>query len=362
MRVINTANIPAIESLKADERALLGLFKDFRNHAEISEFIPESCRLSLRWVRLQASQTLEPQQLPVRGMVIVTDGSGELLGGVPSRVHAGDIVLIPPGALHGLVGGSPSGLSAISVHFEGEGARWDTPCLCAASESDGPLRALSPLDRLVEENEAHAREFLQNPLMQLVRSGVALSDDVKLRMLGALQIWSDAFQRVLCARIVFESHPRAKKIAEDHLLDEVGHNRRLARMHGSSRHPSWDRGIAAASSWFVEKMGSASTEERAVLVHFVIERCADLLLTASQRVFPDADYFSIHAQVDADHFQLGYDLLKTFPRLDLPSLRAALTEGWQMMNMLCHRISDIAVGAPPLHAPPPSPRAGTWPS
>lgn len=347
MRVVNTGSIPANESLKADERTLLGLFKDIRKHAELSAFLPEACRLSLRWVRLASGQPLRPRQLPGKGMIVITDGSGEVIGASARRVQAGDVVLVPPGGLRGFVGGAPDGLSAISIHFEGESARWDTPCLCATpapgGAGDGPAEGgATPLDRLIEENEAHAREFAVSPLMQLIRSERALADDVKRRMLGALQIWSNAFQKVLCARVVFESHPAAIKIAERHLADEVGHNRRLARMHGPSRSPSWDRGIAAASSWFIERMGSASSEERTVLIHFVIERCADILLSAAQQIFPDSDYFATHAEVDAEHFKLGYDLLKSFPGLDVAPLQGALTEGWQMMNLICQRISDIA--------------------
>lgn len=362
MRVINTAGIPAIESLETDERTLLGLFKDFRKHAELSGFLPEACRLSLRWVRLSPEQPLRPRDLPTRGMLVITEGRGEVMGESPREIQAGDVVLVPPGGLRGLMGGAPDGLSAISVHFEGEGARWDTPCLCAspapeAAGSSPPSGAA--LDRLVEENEVHAREFARSPLMRLLRSERARGDEVRRRMLGALQIWSDAFQKVLCARVVFESHPAASAIAERHLADEVGHNRRLARMRGPSRSPSWDRGIAAASSWFIERMGSASTEERTVLVHFVIERCADILLSAAQTVFPGVDYFSIHAQLDADHFRLGYDLLKSFPGLDVAELRGALTEGWQMMNMICQRINDIAEGGDaPLDLPPACGSAG----
>ncbi|KYF61493.1 hypothetical protein BE11_24455 [Sorangium cellulosum] len=327
---------------------MLGLFKDFRKHAELSAFLPEACRLSLRWIRLGPDQPFTTRELPTRGMLVVTDGSGEVIGESPRDIQAGDVVLVPPGGLRGLVGRAPGGLSAISIHFEGEGARWDTPCLCATPAPGGQAEAVSggaALDRLLEENEVHAREFAGSALMQLLRSERARGDEVKRRMLGALQIWSDAFQKVLCARVVFESHPAASAIAERHLADEVGHNRRLARMRGPSRSPSWDRGIAAASSWFIERMGSASTEERTVLVHFVIERCADILLTAAQAVFPDVDYFAIHAQLDADHFRLGYELLKSFPGLDIAPLRGALTEGWQMMNMICQRINDIAEGS-----------------
>ena len=130
-------------------------------------------------------------------------------------------------------------------------------------------------------------------------------------------------------------------------------------MHGPSRSPSWDRGIAAASSWFIERMGSASTEERTVLVHFVIERCADLLLSAAQEVFPNSDYFATHARLDADHVRQGYELLKSFPGLDVASLRGALTEGWQMMNMICQRINDIAEGGEAtMDVPAPCARAG----
>ncbi|MGK3996653.1 hypothetical protein [Sorangium sp. So ce1024] len=356
MRVINTANIPAIEPLKADERTLLGLFKDFRKHAELAAFLPEACRLSLRWVRLSPDQALKARDLPARGMLVVTEGRGEVMGESPREIQAGDVVLVPPGGVRGLVGGAPDGLSAISIHFEGDGARWDTPCLCAtpAPEAAGAFPPTgAALDRLVEENEVHAREFARSPLMRLLRSERARGDDVKQRMLGALQIWSDAFQKVLCARVVFESHPGASAIAERHLADEIGHNRRLARMRGPSSSRSWDRGIAAASSWFIERMGATSTEERTVLVHFVIERCADILLTAAQAVFPDTDYFSLHAEVDADHFRLGYDLLKSFPGLDVAPLRGALTEGWQMMNMICQRIHDIAEGGDaPVDLPP----------
>lgn len=353
MRVVNTADIPAFESLKADERTLLGLLMDIRKHAELSAYLPEACRLSLRWVRLLEGQPLRPRSLLGKGMIVVTEGSGEVIGDSTRRVQAGDVVMVPPGGLQGLVGGAPDGLSALSIHFEEfdeSEARWDTPCLCAGlgreegADEASPNRAVSPVDLLVEENEVHAREFAGSPLMQLIRSERGLREDVKRRMLGALQIWSNAFQKVLCARVVFESHPGAIAIAERHLADEVGHNRRLSRMHDPRSSPSWDRGIAAASSWFIERMGSASTEERTVLVHFVIERCADILLTAAQRIFPDSDYFATHAEVDAEHFKLGYSLLKGLPGLDLVPLRGALTEGWQMMNLICQRISDIAAG------------------
>ena len=82
-------------------------------------------------------------------------------------------------------------------------------------------------------------------------------------------------------------------------------------------------------------------------------------LTAAQAVFPDTDYFSLHAQVDADHFRLGYELLESFPALDIAPLRGALTEGWQMMNMICQRINDIAEGGDaPMDLPSAYGRAG----
>jgi quercetin dioxygenase-like cupin family protein len=99
----------------------LGEQRDFRRHPAIAEFLPETARLGVAWVRLGPGQVLQPHRHPTQSMIIVCRGQGLLLDTVETTLNEGDTVLVPADYLHGFRGLEPNGVEGLSIQLEGLG-------------------------------------------------------------------------------------------------------------------------------------------------------------------------------------------------------------------------------------------------
>ena len=120
--IIPRSDVRAVTEVFEDgERHFLGEQRDFRRHPLLAEFLAETVRVGIAWVRLGPGQTLEPHGHPTRSMILVCRGSGVLLDNGEKPLNEGDIVLVPAGYPHGFRGLDPDGVEGLSIQFEGLG-------------------------------------------------------------------------------------------------------------------------------------------------------------------------------------------------------------------------------------------------
>jgi quercetin dioxygenase-like cupin family protein len=117
MQVVKRETIPPITSVEHDGQVhVLGELRDFRWSERLREFMPDPEQLSVSWVVLQCGETLEAHVHPIQSMMVVYQGSGEMLGDLERAISQGDVIVVPAGQRHGFTGGA-SGLYALSIQF-----------------------------------------------------------------------------------------------------------------------------------------------------------------------------------------------------------------------------------------------------
>ncbi|MEV5651912.1 cupin domain-containing protein [Nocardia sp. NPDC052254] len=342
MQVIERDALAEITSVVVDDVVHdIGLLKDFHRHPVLQEFVPELARLSLSWVRLRPGEELSVHQHPTKSMIIIAEGTGRTQGDVTTDIRAGDIVVVPPGARHGFVGSGAEGFWALSIQFEGAGLYENPDDARVNFAGERP-----ELAAVRAANEQYMCAYENNTLVRMIREMDAQPPGVRESMLDHLQQWSNAFQRVIAARVVGESDGPARVLADEHLAEEIGHHRLLADIR-EDRDAHWDPVIAAVSSWFVDRMSTGPSVERTVLAHLVLEGSGMVFHAAGVHAFTSSRYFQLHDGADAEHLEMGYRALAEDRDWSVETVRSALGQGWQMMELLSDRIADRAQSAAP---------------
>jgi quercetin dioxygenase-like cupin family protein len=322
----------------------LGLVKDFHKNPVLDDFIAGATRLSLSWVRLRPGEELGVHQHPTKSMIIVAEGAGLVNGDLSGPIGSGDIVVVPSDARHGFVGGAPAGFWALSLQFEGAGLYEDPESprvgFAAADGSDDAAK----VDLVRAANQRHIDEYRRGALVSLVQDLDRQPGSVRERLLDFLQGWSDAFQRIVAARVVAETDGGSRLLALEHLAEEQGHNRLLDRAR-ADRPALRDPVISAVSSWFVDRMSFAGSVERTVLAHLVLEGSGMVFHAAALPAFGDGEYFRLHDGADAEHLDMGYRALATRRDWSVEEVLAILRDGWQMMTLLSDRVAECGLRA-----------------
>jgi quercetin dioxygenase-like cupin family protein len=345
MKVIQRSDIESVTSVRVgDAEHDLGLLKDFHRHPSLKEFMPDLARLSMSWVRLEPDEELAVHVHPTKSMIAIANGEGRVTGDLSEELQAGDVVIVPAGARHGFVGAGTAGFWALSVQFEGAGLYedLDDPRVSFLSNSDNG-DAEGPVVALRAENERFMRAYEQSALLRFVAEQ-AVEDDAagRERLLDHVQLFSDAFQRVIGIRAAVESDPQMRRLAEEHLADELGHHELLQAARANGRPTAWDPVLAAVSSWWVDRMTTASSVERTVLAHLVLEGSGLVFHRAAYPVLGDGEYFAVHADGDEEHLEMGYRALAERHDWTLEGVRPALEEGWAMITLLSDRLVECA--------------------
>lgn len=341
MRIIDRDSLDGISSAVVDGVVHnLGLVKDFHKNPVLDGFIAGATRLSLSWVRLRHGEELAVHQHPTKSMIIVAEGTGRVNGDLSGPIGSGDIVVVPSNARHGFVGESPAGFWALSMQFEGAGL-YEHP---ESPRVDFAGSDAAAVDLVRAENQRQIDGYRRGALVSLVRDLDRQPGPVRERVLDYLQGWSDAFQRVVAARVVAETDGGSRLLAHEHLAEEQGHNRLLDRAR-AGRPARRDPVISAVSSWFVDRMSNASSVERTVLAHLVLEGSGMVFHAAALPAFGDSEYFRLHDGADAEHLDMGYRALATRRDWSVDEVTAILVEGWQMMTLLSDRVAECALRA-----------------
>ncbi|MGC2404696.1 MAG: cupin domain-containing protein [Acidobacteriaceae bacterium] len=337
MRIVSREDLPSISSVQAgNAQHNLGIVKDFHASEALAAFVPDLARLSLSWVYLDPGQELALHAHPTKSMIIVAQGTGRVSGDLVGEIRAGDIVVVPPGARHGFVGDAPEGFWALSVQFEGAGLyeNTDSPRVAFADSASMAL--------IVAENEHYMQVFDRSALVEIARSctepdGTRLTE----RLLDSLQPWSDQFQRLIAQRAAAEDDPAMRLLAQAHLEEELGHNRLLEQSRLGRKNVDWDPLVAAAAAWFIDRMSVASSVERTVLAHLVLEGSGMVFHRAAMESFPGNAYFEEHGENDIRHLKMGYEALAGRTDWTVDEVLEVMRKGWDMMTLLADRVADL---------------------
>lgn len=358
MEVISRDDIETLNSVVVNGALHdLGVVKILSQHPALAEFIPSHNELAISWVRLEKDQELSVHQHPESSLILICDGSGKTLGATERNIEAGDMVLVPPHSLHGFKG-THEGFWALSIQFNGQALYEDTkrPNVVFKPQETDPVR---PADALLSDNEAYLDGFKNSRLLSLVNSPSIDQPEVREKLLDCLQTWSDMFQDLLHIRVAMTRDPAHKKIALEHLLEELGHNDNLRNQRDAHHSPVSDAAFHSTMEWFRHQMLYKSDMVKTLLMHVVLEGSAEIFHSEAARVFASMPHFREHGEDDGSHVSMGIELLNQASPKEIKELRETLSEGWNMITLLCDRFSDIACSDHPVRATPTAPQPVT---
>lgn len=335
--------IRAITSVDVDgEMHVLGQQRDFRRHAELAGFLPETGRPSFAWVRLRDGETLDVHEHPTKSMILVCRGSVELTGDLQRRLGEGDVVCVPPFRKHGFRTVAGEVFHGLSVQFEGSGLYEDEGNERVRFGGASSLRELDAL------NEAMTRRHGENTLFRLFASG-RLQNEPRLRdrFVSALYIWSGYFQRMIHVRQALCADPALREEYGKHFQEEYGHDRLLQSRYRIDT-AVYDPALEAACNWFVAQMQQLDEAQKIVVVHMVVESSGHLFGNATADLFGtrdvEGDYFDVHAEADDDHRLIGRKRLEALPQAAFPALLDTCRRAWDQMDLIHERIAAWTLG------------------
>jgi hypothetical protein len=197
--------------------------------------------------------------------------------------------------------------------------------------------------RVAEHNTARQAEYESSRLIRLL-ADEDTPDTTKKAVLTYLQPWSNAFQRMISARVTYEVDPALRAIALEHQQEEIGHDRLLARSRADDQRVVWDPVIESGASWFVDQFATLPGVQRAVLAHLALEAGSLALSKAGARAFPDDPYFSLHNEADVEHLDMGYQILRQRADWTVEQVVTTLDRAWQVMTVVSDRMAERAAG------------------
>ncbi|WP_329044568.1 hypothetical protein OG738_25285 [Amycolatopsis sp. NBC_01488] len=197
------------------------------------------------------------------------------------------------------------------------------------------------VERVARHNEQRQREYAASDLIRLL-TDAETPEETKKAVLTYLQPWSNAFQRMISARVTYESDPELRALALEHQEEEIGHDRILARSRADDRQLVWDPVIEAGASWFVDQFAILPGVQRAVLAHLALEAGSLVFSQAGTRAFPQDEYFDLHDEADVEHLEMGYELLRRRDDWTVEDVVEVLDRAWQVIGVVSNRIAECA--------------------
>ncbi len=348
VELVRRDDVPSMRTIVVDGvEHWLGHVKDFTKNTNLAEFLPKDNRISMAWVRLEAGEELTPHVHPVPSMILIVEGSARTTGDKHAVMNAGDALLVPQRKPHGFVGLEPNGFWGLSIQFDSRGLYEDIedPWATFLADEKSSELAGSPIEQLFKKNEEYMERFDKHRLFVLARNGLLNNPQARRRFLDCFQVWSNHFQKMVLNRVVTLQNPLFEELAWLHLVEELGHNRDLAKSRSDLK-PVFDPILEAVCSWFPSKIGMLSDLEKVVLVHLVVEASA---LSFYKHVQPAMEtsgtknHFDSHKAGDEAHVQMGYAFLRQVTSADWPRLFDIQRQGWAMLMAVMGRVADLVV-------------------
>jgi hypothetical protein len=185
-------------------------------------------------------------------------------------------------------------------------------------------------------------KFKRSDLIGLVKSDLLKNKKNRLKLLDALQPFSDFFQKIIMLRYVFTETTHFINSAQEHLAEEFRHNISLEtdRKHKPKKfYPL----LESASAWFAWKMFTLNNMQKTVLVHWVLEASANIFfqLVHSKKYFTETDYFKTHSILDEEHQNIPENFFENLREEEIQSILQVLDEGWQVLMLATDEIAAL---------------------
>ncbi|HWE74952.1 MAG TPA: cupin domain-containing protein [Stellaceae bacterium] len=301
----------------------------------------------MAWVRLEAGEELTPHVHPVPSMILIVEGSAKTTGDKHEVMNAGDALLVPQRRPHGFIGLAPNGFWGLSIQFDSRGLYEDIedPWATFLAQEKSAEMAGSQIEQLFKKNDEYMERFDKHRLFVLVRNGMLKDPVARRKFLDCFQVWSNYFQKMVLNRVVTLQNPAFDELAWGHLLEEIGHNRDLAKSRPDLQ-PVFDPILEGVCSWFASKVGMISDIEKVVLVHLVVEASAVYFYKHVQPAMGTnhaKGHFDKHKSDDEAHVAMGYDFLRNVTAADWPRLFEIQRQGWAMLMSVMGRVADLVV-------------------
>jgi mannose-6-phosphate isomerase-like protein (cupin superfamily) len=300
--------------------------RQFDAHALLSTMVGRS-DVALAWTRARQGQEIGLRSHPTRGLLVILEGNGQLVGRIQRTVGQGDVITVPSHQEYGFRAIGPQGLHALHVAF---------------GEDPAPKRTEArTIEQLLAHNETRAQAALDTPFYVLLRDGTVKSVRKRAMMREALRVFSDAFQTILFTRQATCRDEHFRDTFHSHLLEELGHNK-LLKVSGRSR-AAVDPILRATSAWFCHQMLVLDNSSKAI-VNLVLETAGYYFHTLASPVFASdesADYFHAHAESDEQHKEICVGLVKDLHPENYRQLHRALEHTWDMFDVMTRRIAHL---------------------
>jgi FAD/FMN-containing dehydrogenase len=328
IRIVKRDTIPPLQAAQTGPGEATGELRDFRWHDELRAFMPRASDLAVGWVRLGPGELSQPRALDVDLLMVVYEGSADIVGDLSRAVAAEDVVVVPRGCKHGFVGG-PQGLSALSIRL-GE----VTPTADREQQPD----AAHTLQGLLEYNAARFEEFQNRTIFELLADG-ALDDPGRQAVYRqALRFWAARSRDLLLVRQACCVDRKYARSFLTELADEL---------NGTSTDPAaaWlspgaerDPILIALADWFTRQMYIRDNVEKVALVDLVVAYAN----AALGRHDEDARLW-VHGhgeRATETSLLLRGETPQTYARL-----RLIVAEAWDMVGALSDRIVELTQSA-----------------
>ncbi len=197
---------------------------------------------------------------------------------------------------------------------------------------------------LVQRNKNFVEKFKNNPLLVFVRSIEVQNKETRHRLMDAIQILSNYFQKTVMLRHVFCDDHTFLPITKEHLMEEFGHDSSLS-YDRHERPTPWDAILETSAAWFSWKMLTLDNDEKTILVHLVLETSGVLFFQEAHKtitLYGETKYFETHAEADEKHEKMGLDIVKNLSAEKMERLFLVQQQGWDVMNVACTQIANIA--------------------
>jgi quercetin dioxygenase-like cupin family protein len=349
--IVRRQEIPFIQKILTQQGTyLLGEHRDFHKHPVLREFIPESARLGIAWVHLKSDETLAPHTHPIESMILICEGQVKFLGQFNCDLFAGDIVVVPRGALHGFRGAGPAGFHGISIQFENRGLYEDPQNPLVEFRQKSNFSTILPdslPSELWERNQIYKKGFKNNILFQKFLSGYFARKSRQKIFLRYFQIWSDQFQKSMLLKTALCDDVEFKPLFRKHFNEEIHHDQDLHsdRIPDPDDQPLFDAQLVSLGTWFQHKMLTSSAVQQILIMNLCVEGAAQVFYEFAAPVLNphgQLKHFNKHESVDNEHEKLGLEYLQNLTPKELRPLQILQHQTWQVLSELFTRLSDLS--------------------
>lgn len=192
----------------------------------------------------------------------------------------------------------------------------------------------------IEKQNSYLELFKQGDLMRLVKSDILKSKELRLKLLDALQPFSNYFQKSVMLRYLFTEQEPFLHSAQEHLAEEFRHNVTL-ETDRANRSIAFNPAIESAASWFSWKMFSLDHLQKTVLIHWVLEASANIFFKDihEKNYYHETNYFKTHADLDEAHQTLPETFFDNLRLEEITNLLMVIDQGWQVLLLATNAIA-----------------------